>query len=433
MLNIAIFMPYMGLYDNTKIIWLARELAGRGGHVDLHVLNSSLYETAPESPLHPRISIHDLGKGECYLKDDRKTFSDFIPDSAVELLDELIQKQVYDYTIGVDADGMLLANHYHERTGCPFAYLSRKLFRVGWPGYVWSNLEMERLKAFERDIIPKADLFIIQDFQREESFFENLGIRRHPRILHFPSSVADSRLSGEADYWHEMFDLSPYTRVMLSVGRFTTHNLKSDLLEAYGLVSQNLVWVLHGSFDDAVRELVQPYVDKGTILLSEKQVKWQSVPKLFASADIGLGCFYEFDINQYLAARASSSMAYFAKAGVPVIMPNFSTFQEVVLMYRNGLTLPTPNKLPGAISTIISHYSVFATGAREAFEDLYDMRLYCEQLWEHVRDIKNRRFVGIYRNDDNLLPNVDPPVSEGSDEDRLDKYNVEQLLKGLPV
>ena len=132
---------------------------------------------------------------------------------------------------------------------------------MGFPGQVWNNREMEILKQYEKEIIPQADLFIIQDFQREESFFENLGIPHHPNILHFPGSVSDLSLPAETDYWHDIYNLSPYTRVMLSVGQFNKFNLKEELVQQFLETPHKLAWVLHGTFTDELRERLQNSVD----------------------------------------------------------------------------------------------------------------------------------------------------------------------------
>lgn len=422
MLNIAVFMPYRGLYSNTKILCLTHDLARKGANVDLYVLNRLRYETAPAAKLHPNINVIDLGRGKMFPVGNCKTREDFVPPITVQTIRDRADNVFYDYAIGIDGEGMLYAHTLHKETGCPFAYLSQKLYRVGYAG-VWTDAEMAKLKDFERELIFDADLFMIQDFQREDSFFENIGLQqKHPNIMHVPASVLDFRLPVETNYWHEKFQLPPEKRIILSVGHFNRYSVKDELIESCLELPDDRVIVFHGRFDAMFEEELAPLSTTGKVFLSSDVVSWRQVPIMVASADIGLACFYEFNINQYLAARASTTLAYFAMCGIPVICPNYSTFREVTDQYHNGVCIEYPHEFPRAIDSVLGSYLYYSSGARDAFDELYHIDLYSEQLWEYIRDLKNTR----------LTRNGGPAAIKSLRNEPNNQYSVATLLEGIP-
>ncbi len=390
MLNIAIFMPFKGLSTNTKVLCLVHALAGMGVRIDLYIGGNTELELAPLNPLHPHITLLDLQiEGH-----PPKPFSaeSFVSDSCRELIVARAAEMLYDYAIAVEAPGLLYARFLHETTGCAFAYMSQKLKAASRCG-VWSAAEVENLHDLEQEYLFDADLFLIQDEERADSYFENLGLRRrHPNLLHFPASVMDTQIPARTRYWHEKFGLLDEDRVILSIGHFTCRNIKNELIECCQSMPEDEVLVLHGVFEEDLMAALQPAVATGRVMVSTELVDWQQIPYLVASADVGLASFCADDANQYLAAKASTTVAHFARCGIPMIFPDFPGFRRLAEQYGNGICIETPNELDAAVQALLNQYFRFSSGARDVFDKLFNIHLHAERLWEYIRDFKNKRF-----------------------------------------
>lgn len=379
---IAVFMPYNSLYTNTIILSTIEGLARKGGRVDLFTLNLKEYEDrVPELP--DGVNLIDLGEGKIHKIFSRRKFDDFVLPETMEVVEKKLLSTDYSYSIGIDAPGLLYSYFLHLKTGCPYSYESLELHRVGDPG-IWTNPEMKILKNFEHSLLPKANLFIIQDKQREDSFFENLRLENRPNVLHFPVSVPDVKVPEKPRYWHKKYSLPDSTKIIFYAGNIHTYYLSYELISSALNFEDDQVLVLHGKVHDKLYQQIEPLLKSNKIILSTDLVEWQKLPELTASADIGLTFYYEYNVNQYLTGRSSNKIAYYSQCGIPTICPNFSTFREVLDQYNNGIYISYHKDLPKAVNAILGNYEYYSKGAREAFESLYDINIYIDLLWEHI-------------------------------------------------
>ncbi|RMD84764.1 MAG: hypothetical protein D6820_00710, partial [Lentisphaerae bacterium] len=250
MLNIAVFMPYNSLFDNTRVLSLTQALACRGVCIDIFTLHRKYFEKALEARLHRNIRLYELGE-------DLSPQSFAIDSGRFSLIDDIIKKRLlrfverhfYDYLIGVDPMGLVYAHWFAGKSKTPFAYLIHSSWRQNRHVPEFAQSYLDAARSAQKNILPEADLLIIPDGTREKDFLKEAGIPeiQSPPVMQLPSAVLDWDLPAETTYWHQVFDISPERRIVLAIGEFNFDARLEEELLRHCRKLRNFAFVFHGS------------------------------------------------------------------------------------------------------------------------------------------------------------------------------------------
>jgi len=288
------------------------------------------------------------------------------------------REQAFDCVIGVDPDGLVLANTLAR--GAPLAYFSLELLL----SYELTTPVDRQLKLQERELSKQAEFLIVQDAARGKLIAEdnNLPMDRLVLVPNAPPGPARRRPSR---YWHERFNLPANARVVLHAGSLGDWTGVEDLVGATATWPEPWVFVVHTRYDAESTAYVERLKAKaamapGRVFLSLRPVPRQDYDALIDGADVGLA-FYIPDPSSAFTQRnlltlglSSGKLAYYLRAGLPVVVNCDASIAEEVEAHRMGVVVREASQVAGALARISQQYEWFSANATRFFEEKLDFR-----------------------------------------------------------
>src|ERR1051326_6827075 len=266
----------------------------------------------------------------------------------------------FDCVIGVDPDGLALAHSLAR--GAPLGYFSLELLL----SYELSTPVDRQLKAQEHALAQQAAFVIVQDEARGRLLAEDndLPWGRLVVVPHAPPGPA-RRQPGR--YWHARFDLPEDARVVIHAGSLGDWTGIEDVVESVSAWPEPWVLVVHTRYDaesTAYVERLRARADAQRLFLSLKPVPRQDYDALIDGADIGLG-FYIPDPSSAFTQRnlltlglSSGKLAYYLRAGLPVIVNGDASIAQEVHHHELGIVVQTAGDVGSAIKTLENDYEI---------------------------------------------------------------------------
>ncbi|MCK4822248.1 glycosyltransferase, partial [bacterium] len=337
-MKIATFLSDFPVCGNPWLCDFIDGLALRGFAIDLYI------ESAGKSPVfRNNVRVINLSypvlrcsqKEPDYVARQNIPFSHLLSPASIGVTQIISEKKKYDYCIGLESKGLLLAKIAADASGCRFGYLNFELYDEKNPG-VWRE-QIADVKKFESLLMPEIDLFMIQDETRHNEYFKILNTNQRPQnTMYFPVSLPRVCLSEKPRYWHERYNLPEEFKIVFYIGQICSNRLVDKMVMAAQSFNDDQLLVIHGRGNaDFLKELKQ-LDKKNKVIFSTDQAGWNMMNYLAASADMGLA-FYRADrINDFTTGKSSAKLARYMQAGIPVICPEYPTFKDVVDKYHNG-------------------------------------------------------------------------------------------------
>jgi len=388
-MKIAIFLSDFPLYFLPWACNIIEQMANKGFQIDVFVQNSgSNFPVFPKTVSIINLSDHSVNLSPLLLKPVETSipFANLFPDRVIGMTHNMAKERGYDYCLGLEKFGLLLAKIAADISSCPLGYMSFELYEPGYPG-VYGDRILEILRH-EAKLIPQIDLFMIQDHVREYEYFRILQSNERPHhIMYFPISLSKCVFKEKPKYWHKKFDLSDDTKIIFYTGQIGATRFLDRFIESAQSFKHEQKLLIQGTTfgNTNLIHTLKGYDRNNKVLFSINEVDWKERSVLVASADIGLIYYRDKPINDYLTGRSSDKMAAYMQAGIPIICPNYPTFINVVDRFHNGKYISAFSELPDAVNNIIDNSSFYSDGAKDAFEKLYDADIYIDYLVEHIR------------------------------------------------
>jgi glycosyltransferase involved in cell wall biosynthesis len=288
----------------------------------------------------------------------------------------LERERAFDAVIGVDPDGLTLA-HQMAR-GAPVVYYSLELLlsdEVGSP-------REAQLKATEAELSRQAAIVIVQDQARGSLLAEDnhLDPDRLALVPNAPLGPARRRASR---YWHQRFDLEAGARVVLHSGSLGDWTGIDAVVDSAASWPEPWVLVIHtrynaesSSYVDGLRARSEP----GRVYFSLKPVPTQEYDPLVDGADVGVA-FYVPHAGSSFTQRnvqtiglSSGKLAYYLRAGLPVIVNRAASIGEVVESRGIGAAVDDAAGIAPALQRVADQYDRFSAAALAFFDDQLDFR-----------------------------------------------------------
>ena len=286
-------------------------------------------------------------------------------------LREVHRLNPYRCFIGVDPEGLSQAHILAKSLHVPVAYYSLELLlsqEVASP-------TKRRRKKREITLSRMAPFIFIQDLERAGLLAEDNGIPREQFVL-VPNAPLGPARRHRSNYWHEQFDLPSDFHVVLHAGSVEGWTGVKEIVQSVKLWPEHWVLVVHtrdqgeASTDvEELRKLALP----GRVVFSLKPVPRQEYDRLVDGADIGIAFYVPqagstyTQLNVQTIGLASGKIAYYLRAGLPVIVNATTTMSGVVRREGCGISIEKGQDIGKAIARITDNYDKYSNQACQAF------------------------------------------------------------------
>ena len=379
--RIAIVHPWANL-DSVPSLFNAVELLAAAGYVvDVYTRVSDGYVT-------PTFEHDDVRIIMPWDRTARKGMSQWLSNEWFGPLAmwQRHQTKRYRCVIAVDPGGLYQASLLRRFVDVPVVYYSLELLlshELGTDAQRW-------LKQQELPLSRQSPFVIIQDEQRARLMAEDNGIEMD-RFVYVPNAPTGPAQRRRSDYWHRRFDLSSDKRVVLHAGSIDAWTGIEDIVASTAHWPADCVLVVHTRGDEqssATVERLRELASPGRVLFSLKPVPRQEYDELIDGADVGIVFYVPIEGSAYTQENirtiglSSGKMAYYLRAGLPVVVNRVSSIGEVIDREGCGVSVEDAHGVPGAMKRILGDYETFS---RQACR-LFDERLDFAQHWRSVID-----------------------------------------------
>lgn len=267
------------------------------------------------------------------------------------------------------------------RMGSPHIYLSLEL----------NNLRNEHPSDFceykrkvTKKIIETSLFSIIQDENRENLLKKDLEIQDNINFFHFPVSIKGPILKKHT-YLKDKFGISEEKTIVLYSGSIMPWALLVEIVESANNWNEKYVLVIHGGrYDvDYLNKIIDIAKSKN-IFISTDWVSYEEIEKLIASAHIGIACYIENTINNVIIDNASGKIAYYLKAGLPVVMKDNQYNKKFVEKFQCGQVFDKYCNIGGVLDQIVERYPIYKENAYSTFNNKYDFDVYYQKLIKEI-------------------------------------------------
>ncbi len=395
-MKIAAFVTDFPLHLLCWLCDVINGLAARGVQIDLF-----LYKAGEPPRFHPNIRAINLSQVARQIGTSGQSstahpeplsFSTIFAPGVVETVERAALQARYDTCISFESRALILARIAAKAAGCSLVHHSFELYEPSYPG-VWQD-EFGVIKQFERKLIKDVDLFLIQDVDRQREYFRLLGTSDRPARTQF-LPVALPRLSSTVKprTWHQKYNLSPNTRVIFYMGQLSAARFVDQMIRAAQSFRSDQQIIVHGPIYNntaAFSKLKELDVAR-RVIFSTEMLPWDQVNRLCASADIGLVFYRSQYINEITTGRSSDKLARYLQSGIPVVCSDFPSFRRETDKYHFGLCCSDFAQLPDLVNRICDDYVQYQEGARKAFDDVYNLDSYLDELVPMMKRLRQYR------------------------------------------
>ena len=399
-MKVAIVYPRANIDTVPSLIGAAEQLAGAGYEVDLYTYGHA----AQPSPsfASPRIRMRPLGvegladQSTAGLRSVVKR-AGWLPGVARAPLARTYQAlgaglarstrlaarahsavlerpEAYTCVIGVDPDGLDLA-HALARGG-PVGYYSLELLLSA---ELTTAAEVQ-LKARERELSRQATFVVVQDEDRARLLADDNRIDWSRMVL-VPNAPPGPARRAPSRFWHTRFDLPEESRVVIHSGSLGDWTGIEQIVASAHDWPAGWVLVVHTRYDaesSGYVDQLRRSADPQRIYFSLKPVQRQEYDPLIDGGDIGIA-FYVPNKQTAFTQRnvqtiglSSGKLAYYLRAGLPVIVNRASSIATLIEQAGAGVAVHNAQEIAPALERIAHNYEAVSTSAQRFFNERLD-------------------------------------------------------------
>jgi glycosyltransferase involved in cell wall biosynthesis len=402
--RIAVFQSHWALQAHTVL--LVHYLAQNGFTVDLFLIDCPQFYPVDDLKQHPNVRVIDCGslrkeevkKGQVSklgnlthpIKKALKAAYgflglDFSPKTvevitplARQTIEEHLQSATYDWFIGVEKEGFLLAAEYASKQGKPYIYYSLELYTRNHP-LVKNSPRWQAIHKLEASYLQTARTVVIQDENRAAVFRSDYGLPLVVDVVYIPISLEPSfyDLSATSAFAENEFDL-------IQLGVISKERFTFDLVDTVKRLMRERNLLIHGHGEDEDIRRLQTMIHSNNITTSLERVDAHQLPLVIKRAKIGLALYSPKTDNERLTIKSSEKIPLYLLCGKPVI-----TFDhegcDFLEQNRCGAVIHKLSDLPFAVEKILENYAEYSHNARICFDQYYRYEPNAQKLVEYVR------------------------------------------------
>jgi len=294
----------------------------------------------------------------------------------------------YRCFIGVDAEGLSLAHAVTRFIRVPLAYYSLELLLSNEV----HDRKQARIKQQEVVLSRKSAFVIIQDQERARLLAKDNQISLEKFVL-VPNAPLGPTQRASASYWHRHLGLLSGVRIVLYAGslwRWTAIDKIADSTKSW---PENWVLVVHARYDaDSSKDIekLRELAASRRVFLSLKPVARQEYDALVNGANIGIAFYVPIagstttQRNIQAVGLSSGKIAYYLRAGLPVIVNQGTSISELVQGERCGVSVQDPRDIGNAIVQIAQDYQSYSQRAYETFDRYFNFAHTFEEVVRRI-------------------------------------------------
>ena len=301
----------------------------------------------------------------------------------------VIKGRKYICFIGVEKEGLVTADlvNYDE---VPLIYYSLELYYSARPGIV-GGLRFNILKELEAMAHHNAMATIIQDEDRAKVLFEyNKVSKDKQKTLYLPVSMLGETFKERTDFFNRRLGIPRDKKILLQLGMIASARMSLEIAKSAQDWPEDWILVMHGHFFENTEHQVRELNKKGNIFVSETKVPFHDMPKVVASAHIGLVFYKNLKqdyYNNYYIGSSSGQLAHHLQCGIPIITLNIPSLRRVVDEYQCGLAVNDVDSIPEAANIIFSKYEFYRENAFRCFEARYRFDKHFRNISQFIKPL----------------------------------------------
>ena len=372
-------------YENINF-YSNRDFDARGKHKNIkQILNLDLIGCL-FSKLHRSVKLHDIKS--CIF------YSLFIARylkilSYLNYISSIIKSNEHMCFIGVERMGLIVADlvNYNKT---PLIYYSLELYYSAPPGI--RRFRFNIIRGLEVIAHYNAIATIIQDEERAKVLF---GYNKIPedkqKTLYLPVSMKGDSFKERSDFLYETLGIPRDKKILLQLGMIASPRMSVEIARSAQNWPDDWVLVMHGTINKDTKQQIKKLNKRGNIYLSEKKVPFEDIPKVVASAHIGL-VFYKNFINynyynNYYIGSSSGQLAHHLQCGIPIIARNIPSLRRVVDGCQCGLAVDDADSIAESAKIIFNNYEFFRENAFKCFEERYRFEKHFETINKFIESL----------------------------------------------
>jgi glycosyltransferase involved in cell wall biosynthesis len=285
-------------------------------------------------------------------------------------------EEPFTCVIGVDPDGLALAQTLAR--GAPVGYYSLELLL----SYEVSSPVEHQLKAHERTLSREAEFIVVQDEARGRLLAEDNGLDWE-RLVLVPNAPPGSARRRPSTYWHTRFELPPDARVVVHSGSLGDWTGIEAIIDSAGDWPSPWILVIHTRYDaqsSAYVDDLRRRADAARVWFSLRPVPRQDYDPLIDGAEVGLAFYVSSGGSSFTQRNvqtiglSSGKLAYYLRAGLPVIVNRAASIADLVESTGCGIAVEDAAGIGPALDRIADGYAGYSAGACAFFEERLDFR-----------------------------------------------------------
>jgi glycosyltransferase involved in cell wall biosynthesis len=286
------------------------------------------------------------------------------------------RSEAYTCVIGVDPDGLTLAQSVAR--GAPLGYVSLELLL----SQELATASDAQLKAHERELSRQAAFVVVQDADRGRMLAEDNAIPWE-RVVLVPNAPPGPARRQPTRYWHSRFDLPSGARVVIHSGSLGDWTGIEDIVQSAAEWPQPWVLVIHTRYDaesSSYVERLRRRADPQRVWFSLKPVRRQEYDALIDGAEVGLAFYVPTGASSLTGSNiqtiglSSGKLAYYLRAGLPVIVNRAASIAAEVEAGGAGVAVDDGSSIGAALSRVAGDYGALSARACAFFDDRLDFR-----------------------------------------------------------
>ena len=307
----------------------------------------------------------------------------------LKYVSSIIKNRKYICFIGVEKWGLIVAGlvNYND---VPLIYYSLELYYSAPTGI--RRFTFNAYRGLEVIAHHNAIATIIQDEERAKVLFEYNKISEDKQeILYLPVSMRGDSFKERTDFLYKTLGIPRDKKILLQLGMIASARMSVEIAKSAQNWPDDWVLVMHGNFYEGTEHQIRNLDKRGNIYLSERKVPFEDIPKVVASAHIGL-VFYKNLINSnyynnYYIGSSSGQLAHYLQCGIPIIALNIPSLRRVVDEFQCGLTVDDADSIAESAKIVFNKYEFFRENAYKCFEERYRFEKYFKNVDNFIKSL----------------------------------------------
>ena len=278
-------------------------------------------------------------------------------------------------TIGVDAEGLMMAGIAGWKNRCPVCYYSLEILCTS-EAASFGNLLIKRIERWSHG---KAVLTFIQDEHREKLLRSENRMSPFP-VVYIPNASSVYHRAEQNDYLRRHLHLPAESIIVLHSGSMAPWTQCLELAKAARSWPRPFIMVFQCRQRpvDSYGLDVCAIADQKKVWVLNEPLGSEDFDRLVESADIGIALYKVAPGNALLGknleavGRSSGKIAAYLRSGIPVITSRLDSL-EYIDKYQAGARVECPSQIEDALLRIAADRNRYSSNATDCYTKEFDL------------------------------------------------------------